>query len=188
MRASRLPLTATKTSLSRMSGWAERYSSAAPAAFASSGVVIMSVLRRLAGLRARDRVALGHPAPESLVEDALVPPPELVENVAGPPGQRVRARSVEDDPPRAADLRGPGAHRRDRHRPGPLDVGVDVRPPGPHVDEVDPVPPVEEGLELVEMDVVHGIVGRRGGRRAQEQPGEGEGRADGLAHPRAILP
>ena len=73
-------------------------------------------------------------------------------------------------------------------RPGPLDVAVDVQPPGPHVAEVDPVPPVEEGLELVEVDVVHGIVGRRGGRRAQAQRGEGEGRADGLAHPRAILP
>src|SRR5207302_5459904 len=119
MRVSRLPLTATKTSLSRMSGWAERYSSATLAALASSGVVIIPVFRRLAGRRARDRVALGHPALESLVEDALVPPPELVENVARPPGPLVRARSVEDDPPRPADLRGPRGHRRDRHTTGP---------------------------------------------------------------------
>src|SRR5262249_10213080 len=94
----------------------------------------------MAGRRRRftafDGVALRHPARESFLEHALIPPAELIEDVAGPPGQRVRARSVEDDQAGLGDFRRPLVDHPERHGAGALDVALGVLLPVAHVDDV----------------------------------------------------
>ena len=99
--------------------------SASCAARASSAVVrITSATRQCLAVRghrrAFHRVALVVPAGESLVEDAVVAPAERVQDVAGPPGQGVRARSVEDDEPGLGDLAGRGSMARTGIERAPL--------------------------------------------------------------------
>src|SRR4051812_33414141 len=89
-----------------MSRWVRVISKAAWAARASAATSGMLVLRLAGDVRALDRVALGVPAGQPLVEDAVIAPAHGVEDVAGPTGQRVRAGSVEDDEPRLRDLLG----------------------------------------------------------------------------------
>src|SRR5258705_11746647 len=89
-----------------MSRCARVTSNAARAARAIAAASGMLVLRLVGDVRALDRVALGVPAGQTLVEDAMVAPAQRVEDVAGSTGQRVRAGSVEDDEPGFGDLLG----------------------------------------------------------------------------------
>src|SRR5215471_771066 len=118
-----------------------------------------SVRRGHGRVSALDGVALGHPARQPFVEHAMVTPAELVQDVAGPPGQCVRACSVEDDQAGPGDLVGAGGYAPQRHGPGALDVLLDEVLPVTDIDDVGARPAVEEGLELVDGDEVDGILG-----------------------------
>src|SRR5262245_47979859 len=69
-----------------------------------------------------DGISLLLPAGQALVENLVVAPSELVEDVAGSPSQRVRARSVENDRPVLRHFFGALAHASQGERTGTLDV------------------------------------------------------------------
>src|SRR5919201_4001548 len=94
--------------------------------------------RRRFGVAPLDGIALLPPPLETFVEDLVIPPPVRIEDVAGPPGQRVRAGSVEDHAAGPRDLlRRARLDDTDRHRPRALDVHVAVLLPAADVDHVD---------------------------------------------------
>src|SRR5881628_2359576 len=105
--------------------------------------------------RALHGVAVLVPTGQPFVEDALIAPPEDVHDVAGPPGQGVRARSIEDDEAGLGNLLGPVAEGSDRDRARALDVALAVLLPRPDIDDVGPLPTVEPELQLFDTDVAH---------------------------------
>src|SRR6267378_1824628 len=144
----------TNTSASCTSFCRATSASASSLAFASSSTVLIlcSVPGRRLGIPSGDGIALVHPARKALLENALIAPPELVQDVAGPPGQRVRARSIKDYQACLRDLARPVGDDSERHRAGPLDVTLDVGHPVPDVDDVRPGAAVEEPVQLVDLD------------------------------------
>src|SRR5262249_583004 len=99
-------LAATNTSASRTSAWRATSASASSLARASSSTVLIvsSVPGRRRRVTPLDGKPLGHPTRETLLEHAMVSPSERVPDVAGPPGQGVRGRSVEGYQPCLGDF------------------------------------------------------------------------------------
>src|SRR2546425_12847109 len=126
-------------------------------------------------VRALHGVAVLIPTGQPLVEDALVAPAEDVQDVAGPPGQGVGARSIEDDEAGLGNLLGAIAEGSDRNRARALDVALAVLLPRPDVDDVGRLAAIEPELQLFDADVAHGSVGWRGGCGGQHERG---GRGD----------
>src|SRR5207253_10412499 len=159
------------TSASRTSCCRAMSASASSLALASSSTVLIACLVCwwCFGISSGNGIALGHPAGKPLLEDALIAPPELVQNVAGPPGQRVRACSIKDYQACLRDLGRTVGDDSQRHRAGTLDVTLRVGLPVPHVDDVRLGAAVEQPLELVDLDEAHRVFGRRRGRGGGEQ-------------------
>src|SRR4029453_16720970 len=179
------------TSASRTSVWRATSASASSLARASSSTVLIvcSVPGRRRRVPSLDGGALVHPSGKPFLEHAMIPPSELVQNVAGPPGQRVRARSIKDYQPCLGDLGRAVVDDTKRHRAGALDVALYELLPVPDVDDVRLGAAVEQALELVALDEVGGIFGgprgRGGGEQQPDGPDDGQ-RAAHLAadHPR----
>src|SRR5438094_4042905 len=171
-RVSSVAFDAAKTSTSVTPGWALTNANASCAAFASSVAVTRDSRAWPGDVRALHGVAVLVPTGQPLVEDALVAPAEDVHDVAGPPGQGVGARSIEDDEAGLGNLLGAIAESSDRNRARALDVALAVLLPRPDVDDVGLLAAIEPELQLFDADVAHGSIGWRGGCGAdQEQAG-----------------
>src|SRR5258706_9787626 len=112
--------------------------------------------RRVASL---DGIVLFPPSWQSFVEHLMIAPAQGVEDVAGPPGQRVRAGSIEDDASGLRDLPGrPRFDRAERHVARALDVEIGVLGLAADVDDVDLHARIDLLLELVDLDERYGAL------------------------------
>src|SRR5262249_27453371 len=117
--------------------------------------------------------------------DAVVTPAEGVHDVAGPPGQGVGARSIEDHQAGLGNLLGAIADGTDRHRARALDVALAVFLPCPDVDDVGVLAPIEPRLQLFHTGGAGGGGGGGGGGGAGKGRGGG---ADVCERPAPLSP